>query len=67
MLAGQAADQAGAFRIECQVVVPECAVAGFGDAVQAVATAVMQGGTQGRLAGGNAQQQGFGGCVWRPR
>ncbi|MNP48142.1 hypothetical protein D3C76_1422430 [compost metagenome] len=47
MLAGQATHQAGAFRIECQVMVPKCLVAGFGDSIQAVSTAVMQGGTKG--------------------
>ncbi|MNY54004.1 hypothetical protein D3C86_1898190 [compost metagenome] len=63
MLAGQAADQACAFGIKRQVVVPECLVAGFGDTVKAVATAVVQGGTKGRLACGDAQQQGFGSCA----
>jgi hypothetical protein len=46
--------------------VPECPVAGFGNSVQAVSTAVMQGGTKGGLAGGNAQQQGFGSCAMAP-
>jgi hypothetical protein len=40
---------------ECQVFIPEGAMAGFGDAVQAMAAPIMQGGTQFRLAGGNAQ------------
>ena len=47
MLAGQATDQACAFGVECQVVIPERLVAGFGNSVKAVTTAVVEGGTKG--------------------
>ncbi len=42
MLAGQAADPAGALRVQRQVLVPELLVAFAGDPVQAVATAVVE-------------------------
>ena len=43
MLAGEPANQAGPFRIQCQVLVPEGLMAQFGDAVEAVATTIVQG------------------------
>ena len=55
MLAGEAAYQAGTFRVEGQVVVPQGSVAGFGNALQAVAAPIVQGRAQFRLAGGNPQ------------
>lgn len=61
MLAGQAADPAGALRVQRQVLVPELLVAFAGDPVQAVTTAVVEGAPQRRLAGRRAQQQRFGG------
>jgi hypothetical protein len=47
MLTGEAANQAGAFRIERQIVIPQGLMAMLGDAVEAVATAVMQGRSEG--------------------
>ncbi|MNL77293.1 hypothetical protein D3C87_2034410 [compost metagenome] len=55
MLAGEAAHQAGTFRIQGQVVIPQGLVAKLGNPVQAVSTAVMQGGTQGGLTGCDPQ------------
>ncbi|MNP61202.1 hypothetical protein D3C76_1563590 [compost metagenome] len=54
VLAGQAAYQAGTLRVQRQVMIPECLVSGFGNAIQAVPAAIMQGRTEGGLAGGNA-------------
>lgn len=55
VLAGQATDQAGQLRVTGEELVPQAAVAVLGNAVQAVAAPVVQGGAQCRLAGGNAQ------------
>ncbi|MNR07794.1 hypothetical protein D3C85_1239240 [compost metagenome] len=60
VLAGQAADQAGQVGVTGKVVVPDRLVTVFADTVQAMPTTVVQGRPQGRLAGGDAQQQGFG-------
>ena len=47
VLAGQTTDQACAFWVECQVMIPECLMTGFGYSVEAVSTAVVEGGTEG--------------------
>ncbi|MNE69998.1 hypothetical protein D3C80_1657600 [compost metagenome] len=60
VLAGQAADLAGQVRIECQVLAPQLLMAQLGDAIEAMATLIVQRRTQRRLAGGGAQEQGFG-------
>ena len=43
VLAGQAADQAGEVRVAGEILVPERLVTGFADAVEAMATPVVQG------------------------
>ncbi|RON12412.1 hypothetical protein BK662_25715 [Pseudomonas frederiksbergensis] len=47
MLAGEAANQARPIGVQGQVVIPKGLVAGLGDSIQTVSTAVMQGGTKG--------------------
>ncbi|MCY1180216.1 hypothetical protein D9M73_206460 [compost metagenome] len=60
MLAGQPAYQAGQFGVEGQVVVPERLVAHFANSIQTVSAPIVKRRTQGRLAGGDTQKQGFG-------
>ena len=43
VLAGQATDQAGEVRVAGEILVPERLVAGFADAVEAMATSLVQG------------------------
>ena len=46
VLAGQPAYEAGALGVQCQVVVPQGAMARLGDAVEAMAAPVVQGRAQ---------------------
>ena len=55
------------FGVQCQVVVPQGAMARLGDAVEAVAAPVMQRRAQFRLAGRDAQQQCFSSRVMAPQ
>ncbi|AIZ33689.1 hypothetical protein NJ69_12190 [Pseudomonas parafulva] len=59
MLTGQPAHQAGQFRITGEVTIPQRSMTRLTDAVQPVATAIVQGLAKARLAGSDAQEQGF--------